>query len=75
MHSMRTLFGAGLALVLGAAPLEAIIDRNADGLSDVWSALYFPKGTVVAAGADNDGDGVTNLQLSLIHISEPTRPY
>ncbi|MBK8478113.1 MAG: right-handed parallel beta-helix repeat-containing protein [Opitutaceae bacterium] len=61
----RILFGAGLALALGLPSLSAIIDRNADGLSDVWVALYFPKGAVVAAGADTDGDGVPNLQESV----------
>ncbi len=61
----RILFGAGLALALGLPSLCALIDRNGDGLSDGWAALYLPKGAVVAAGADTDGDGATNLQESV----------
>ncbi|MBK8476252.1 MAG: hypothetical protein IPL39_08015 [Opitutaceae bacterium] len=64
MLPSRILFGAGLALVLGAAPLAAIIDRNNDGLSDVWAALYrLPTGA--AANADEDGDGIPNAQEAL----------
>ncbi len=59
---MRTLFGAGLALVLGLPPLAAIVDRNGDGLSDVWAALYHP---TKGAGVDEDGDGFTNAQEAL----------
>ncbi len=62
MHSTRTILGASLALALGAAPLPAIVDRNGDGLSDVWAALYHPtKGATV----DEDGDGFTNAQEAL----------
>ena len=64
MHSPRTFLGASLALLAAAAPLSAIIDRNNDGLSDVWAALYrLPAGAT--AGADSDGDGQTNAQEAL----------
>ncbi len=55
----RTLFGASLALAIGAAPLAAIVDRNNDGLSDVWASLYHPTKN---ASFDEDGDGLTNAQ-------------
>ncbi len=59
MHPTRTILGASLVLALGTAPLAAIVDRNADGLSDVWAALYHP---TTGATADEDGDGFTNAQ-------------
>ena len=62
MHPTRTLLSAGLALVLGLPALSAMVDRNGDGLSDVWAALYHPtKGATV----DEDGDGVTNAQEAI----------
>ena len=52
------------AALTGVSPLPAIIDRNNDGLSDVWAALYrLPAGAT--AGADSDGDGQTNAQEAL----------
>lgn len=51
-------FLAVLALGFGAAPLEAIIDQDGDGISDVWSALFPFSGS---ATADPDGDGATNF--------------
>ncbi len=64
MLPTRILFGAGIALALGSSPLAAIVDRNGDGLSDVWAALYhLPAGAT--AGADPDGDGFSNAQEAL----------
>jgi alpha-D-ribose 1-methylphosphonate 5-triphosphate synthase subunit PhnH len=37
---------------------NAILDRNGDGISDVWAALYPTAG---APAADPDGDGQSNL--------------
>ncbi len=60
----RTILVAGLVLALGLSPLSAIVDRNGDGLSDVWAALYrLPAGATAAA--DSDGDGFTNAQEAL----------
>ena len=62
MRSPRFCLRASVALLLGATSLHAIVDRNADGLSDVWAALYHPtKGATV----DEDGDGFTNAQEAL----------
>ncbi len=52
----------GVCLALGTSPLAAIVDRNSDGLSDVWAALYHP---TKGAAADEDGDGLTNAQEAL----------
>ena len=50
MHSPRIFLGAGFALLAATAPLHAIIDRNNDGLSDVWAALYrLPAGATAGA--------------------------
>ncbi|HQF38816.1 MAG TPA: right-handed parallel beta-helix repeat-containing protein [Opitutaceae bacterium] len=58
----RLCLRATVALLLGATSLHAIIDRNGDGLSDVWTALYHPTNV---ATADEDGDGFTNAQEAL----------
>ena len=57
MVSPRTFIGASLASLLGTAPLAATVDRNNDGLSDVWAALYHP---TKEATVDEYGDGLTN---------------
>jgi hypothetical protein len=59
---MRPLLSASFALALLAAPLAAIVDRNNDGLSDVWAALYHP---TQGAAVDEDSDGLTNAQEAL----------
>lgn len=70
MFSPRLLLGAGLALVLGLPPLLAVIDRNSDGVSDVWADLHRPTGDSLA---DDDGDGATNVQESVAG-TDPLRP-
>ncbi len=57
MSSLRPLLGVTLMLVLGLMPLVAIIDRDGDGVSDVWTAQHPQVGE---AGADDDGDGFSN---------------
>ncbi len=59
MRSSHLYLGASIALLLSSAPLAAIVDRNGDGLSDVWAALYQP---TKGATNDEDGDGLTNAQ-------------
>ena len=52
----------------------SLLDLGYDnaGLDDAWQACGTGvKGTFYSA----DGDPLVNLTLSLIHISEPTRPY
>ncbi len=50
-----------LALLTTAIPVHATIDRDHDGISDVWAALYPTAG---APSADPDGDGADNLAES-----------
>ena len=57
----RVLAGMLLGLVAETA-FSGSIDRNVDGVSDVWSALYPTAG---APAADPDGDGATTLAESV----------
>ncbi|MBK8478116.1 MAG: hypothetical protein IPL39_17965, partial [Opitutaceae bacterium] len=61
INSPRLFLGLGLVL-FATSPLAAIVDRNGDGLSDVWAALYQP---TKGAAVDEDGDGLTNAQEAL----------
>lgn len=47
----------GLLLVVLVLPLWATLDRDHDGISDVWSAFH---PSAVPPEADSDGDGVSN---------------
>jgi hypothetical protein len=49
----------GTALVLG--DFKAV-DTDGDGLPDWWEQTYFGSVTGATAGADSDGDGLSNLQ-------------
>lgn len=57
MVSPRLIVCAGALLALAAAPLVALIDRDGDGVSDVWTAQH---PLVGEAAADDDGDGTSN---------------
>jgi hypothetical protein len=46
------------SVTVRGTPRTVILDRNHDGISDIWSALYSSAG---APTADPDGDGVANL--------------
>jgi hypothetical protein len=59
MRLLRTVLLATAALTL---PLWATLDRDGDGLSDIWAALYPAAG---APEADPDGDGATNRAEAL----------
>ena len=53
------------------APVRGVIlDRNNDGISDVWAALY---PNIGAPTADPDGDGVTNVAEAQAG-TDPTNP-
>ncbi len=62
MSTTLRLRHAGLFALLCVTPLRAILDQNADGVSDIWTAFYPAAGT---PAADPDGDGATNLAESL----------
>lgn len=57
-HSLLT----AAALLFATLPLVATIDQDADGISDIWSALYPSAGP---ASADPDGDAASNLAESI----------
>jgi hypothetical protein len=61
---LRTVALLGASLVLGGLACRAgvILDRNGDGISDVWASLYPAAG---APTADPDGDGQTNFSEAL----------
>ncbi len=51
-----------IGALIGATPLNATIDANGDGISDLWSAIHPGSGAV---DADPDGDGVANRAEAL----------
>ncbi len=57
-------------LTVNPTPPVPILDRNGDGISDVWSALYPNAG---APAADPDGDGQSNLTEAQAG-TDPTDP-
>jgi acetyl esterase/lipase len=62
MSFPRLTHVAALVLVAFSPPLLAIIDRDLDGVSDVWSSRYPTAGD---PAADPDGDGGSNLAEAL----------
>ena len=69
----------GIPDELDAFPFDpaASVDTDGDGMPDQWNLGYFAEDSTssprLVKDDDDDNDGV--LDLSLIHISEPTRPY
>ncbi len=61
MTPLRLLLCTTLAAA-GATALPALVDRNLDGVSDIWSSLHPAAG---APSADPDGDGAPNLAEAL----------
>ena len=62
---------ANISLVSGDSNSDSILDANETW---VWQGVY----TVAQSDIDTNGGGdadIDNTVLSLIHISEPTRPY
>lgn len=56
---MRLRFIPGLVLLLTiAAAARAAVDRNRNGMSDVWEMIY--GASALSPGADTDGDGYSN---------------
>jgi uncharacterized protein (DUF1800 family) len=65
MHSLTRGLVVGLGVFwAGLPPCVAIIDRDANQLSDVWQMRFASGGA--AAASDADGDGFTNLQESIL---------
>ncbi len=62
MFPTRIFLGAGLLLAVGLPSLPAIVDRDGDGVSDVWAAR---NPLVGEAAADDDGDGASNRTEAL----------
>lgn len=57
----RSLCAAALAFSMAATAL-AVIDRNSDGVNDVWAVLH---GGNLQPETDSDGDGDDNLRESI----------
>ncbi len=70
MSALRTILRVGLVAALLALPLWATLDRDRDGVSDVWTALH---PSAVPPSADADGDGSTNAAEALAG-TDPTSP-
>lgn len=51
--------------LLSAAPAITVMDFDGDGYDDVWQHLYGVTTNVFPPEADNDGDGMNNLEESL----------
>ena len=69
-----TLCLAGMYTIVGSA-LETLESAGFEGAND---DIIAPEDETQKAGQDTDGDGLSDrmeITLSLIHISEPTRPY
>ena len=73
VRSILFLFNAavlGVAVIAPTSARAAQLDRNGDGISDVWATLYPTAG---APTADPDGDGVANLAEAQAG-TDPTSP-
>ena len=69
-RSSQFVLQTGLLLALLATPTRATLDRDNDGISDLWAALYPTAGS---AAQDPDGDGANNL-AEAIAGTDPTAP-
>src|ERR1051325_10079938 len=58
-----TNFVAIAFLLFGASHVQAMVDANTNGMSDVWEQIRGASG--VAPGADSDGDGFPNTLESI----------
>ena len=68
MKELKHILGFGLVFATTKAAIEYLSGRKP-------TIVSFAKNGGVAAGADLIYDYGTKQELSLIHISEPTRPY
>ena len=60
MHRLRAILATIAACYLITSVGYALLDENANGLSDVWEQRFNAHGLQLAA--DSDGDGFTNLE-------------
>lgn len=67
MPPFRSLLSAWLAAATLASPLCVALDRDRDGISDIWIAAHPAAG---APADDLDGDGTTTLAESLA-VTDP----
>ncbi len=70
MPPLRLALCFGTLVGCAALPLSATLDRDQDGISDLWAEQYPGIG---AATADPDGDGASNLAEALAG-TDPTSP-
>src|SRR5688572_7799128 len=70
VHDFRRIFaqialwGIAVVLIFGIrnTAIAAGLDRNRNGLNDVWELLF--QGSALPPGADSDGDGFSNASES-----------
>ncbi|MBC8095311.1 MAG: hypothetical protein H7Y43_05830, partial [Akkermansiaceae bacterium] len=57
---MRHFFVPGLGLLFAfVLSARAAVDRNGNGMSDVWEMIH--GASALSPGVDTDGDGYSNL--------------
>jgi uncharacterized protein (DUF1800 family) len=70
-RSLRPLLCLGL-FALGASSARAVLDTNANQLSDVWEAVHGASG--LSAAGDADGDGMSNADEAIAG-TDPLDPF
>src|SRR5262245_58485312 len=64
VHLYMKTWVIACALVMGCVSISSAgVDRNSNGMSDVWELVY--SASALLPGGDADGDGFSNLQEAI----------